>query len=170
MQTSWRGEKIHTQILVWTKIKVPKLSFNTGDLVNEKGGKISSKNVKAAFVRYTMTDEFGRGCDRRKTSDYDSSLVEDPIDLIKVIEVQPNTVQPVWLTIQVPGEVKPGRYTGTITINAGKKYDLAVSLNVLDHQLPPPSQWKFDLDLWQSANSIAKVHDVKLWSDEHFNL
>ena len=43
-------------------------------------------------------------------------------------------------------------------------------MNVLNHLLPPPDQWKFDLDLWQSADAVAKVHDVKLWSDEHFKL
>ena len=36
--------------------------------------------------------------------------------------------------------------------------------------MPPAAEWKYDLDLWQSAASIAKVHDVPLWSDEHFDL
>jgi hypothetical protein len=168
--TAWKGEKVHTQILVWSKIKVPEVSFRTSDLESEDGGKISAQAISPAFVRYVITDEFGKGCDHRKPSDYDSSLVEDPIDLIKVIAVQPNTVQPVWLSIKVPDDIKPGKYKGKITVNAGKKYDLRISVNVLDHILPPPSQWKFDFDLWQSANSIAKVHDVELWSDEHFRI
>ena len=67
-----------------------------------------------------MTDEFGKGCDTRKTKDYDSSLVEDPIDIIDRIPVQANTVQPIWLTVQVPGDVPAGKYSGTITINAKK--------------------------------------------------
>ena len=29
-----------------------------------------------------MTDEFGEGCDERTPAKYDSSLVEDPIDII----------------------------------------------------------------------------------------
>ncbi len=168
--TAWKGEKVHTQILVWSKITIPDLSFQTSDLVNGKGNRINSRNVKAAFVRYVMTDEFGKGCDHRKPTDYDSSLVEDPIDIINVIPVQPNTVQPIWVSIQVPGDIPAGSYSGTITVNAAKKHVLKISLNVLNHLLPPPAMWKFDLDLWQSANSIAKVHDVKLWSDEHFNL
>ncbi len=168
--TAWRGEKVHTQILVWTKKSVPELSFQTGDLVNEKGNRISSKSIKAAFVRYVMTDEFGKGCGTRKKTDYDSSLVEDPLDIISIIPVQPNTVQPVWVSIQVPGDIPAGRYSGTITINASKKFDLKISLNVLNHLLPPPSGWKFDFDLWQSPNPVAKVHDVSLWSDEHFDL
>lgn len=168
--TAWRGEKVHTQILVWSKISIPDLGFQTSDLVNETGNRINSKNVKAAFVRYVMTDEFGKGCDHRKPTDYDSSLVEDPIDIISIIPVKPNSVQPVWVSVQVPGDIPAGRYSGIITINAIKKFELKISLNVLNHLLPPPGEWKFDFDLWQSANSIAKVHDVKLWSNEHFNL
>jgi hypothetical protein len=169
--TAWKGEKVHTQILVWSKKEIPFLSFQAGDLMDENGYRIDSKNLKAAFVRYIMTDEYGEaGCIERLTKDYDSSLVEDPIDITDRIPVQANTVQPIWLTVQVPGDTPAGKYSGIITINAEEKIDLKISLNVLNHLLPPPSQWKFDLDLWQSPNPIAKVHDVKLWSDEHFEL
>jgi hypothetical protein len=168
--TAWKGEKVHTQILVWTKTRIPALSFTTQYLVNDKGNRIGTKNIKAAFVRYVMTDEFGKGCDNRKTTDYDSSLVEDPIDIIDTIEVPANSVQPIWLSIQIPADVPPGKYSGSITINAIKKFDLMISLTVSDHLLPPPARWKFDLDLWQSPNPVAIVHDVKLWSDEHFAL
>jgi hypothetical protein len=168
--TAWKGEKVHTQILVWTKKSIPELSFTTGDLVNDKGNRISSKNIKAAFVRYVMTDEFGKGCGKRKTTDWDSSLVEDPIDIIDKIATQSNTVQPVWLSIQVPENIASGKYKGTVTINAGKKFIMKISLIISDHVLPPPAEWKYDLDLWQNPDPVAKVHDVKLWSDEHFSL
>jgi len=167
---AWKGEKVHTQILVWTKLEISGMNFEVHDLVNNKGNRISKENIKPGFVRYVMTDEFGRGCGERKTIEYDSSLVEDPIDIIDKINVSANTVQPVWVSIQVPGDIPAGKYSGTISVNAGKKYDLKVSLDVLDHILPPANQWKYDLDLWQSAASIAKVHDVPLWSDEHFDL
>ncbi len=167
---AWKGEKVHTQILIWTKKEISGMSFEVHDLVNKKGNRISKGNIKPAFVRYVMTDEFGRGCGERKTTEYDSSLVEDPLDIIGKIDVSVNTVQPVWVSIQVPGDIPAGIYTGIITINAFKKYELKVSVNVLDHLLPPPAEWEYDLDLWQSAASIAKVHNVVLWSDEHFDL
>ena len=168
--SAWKGEKVHTQILVWTKREITQVSIQTHDLVNKNGGLIKSENIKPGFVRYVMTDEFGRGCGTRKTTEYDSSLVEDPIDIIDVIPVKANTTQPVWLSIRVPGDIPAGKYNGSITINASREYNLKISLNVLDHQLPPPDQWKYDFDLWQSAAAIAKVHDVPLWSDEHFEL
>jgi hypothetical protein len=167
---AWKGEKVHTRILVWTKKDIPALTVRACDLSGEKGGRIDSRNIAPGFIRYVMTDVFGRGCDHRKPTDYDSSLVEDPIDITDVLPVKANTVQPVWLSIKVPADIPAGRYNGVITVNAIKKYEMKISLTVLDHILPPPDRWKFDLDLWQSANAIAKVHDARLWSDEHFRL
>jgi Glycoside hydrolase 123, catalytic domain/Glycoside hydrolase 123 N-terminal domain len=167
---AWKGEKVHTQILIWSKNSIPEVSFLTSDLVDKKNNRISNKFIKAAFVRYVMTDEFGKGCDERKKTDYDSSLVEDPIDITDRLPVDANTVQPVWLSVGVPADIPAGEYSGKVTINAGKKYELEISLNVLNHVLPQPSEWKFDLDLWQSPDPIARVHDVKLWSEEHFSL
>ena len=168
--TAWKGEKIHTQILVWTRKDIPALTVTLSDLVNEKGDQINSKSIKAGFVRYVMTDEFGEGCDERTPQKYDSSLVEDPIDIIDRIEVKSNTVQPVWLTVQVPANIPAGEYTGSVAVNAEEKFVLRISLNVADHILLPPSEWKFDLDLWQNPDPVAKVHDVALWSDEHYSL
>ncbi len=167
---AWKGEKVHTQILVWSKKDIPSVSFNLSDLVTEKGNRISAKSIKAAFVRYVMSDEFTGGCSHGPQTKYDSSLVEDPIDIIDKIPVEANTVRPIWLSIQVPGNIAAGKYTGTITINAGKKFDLKISLTVLDHILPPAAHWKYDFDIWQYPAPVARIHNVPLWSDEHFKL
>jgi hypothetical protein len=117
-----------------------------------------------------MSDGFFDGCSQKHPELNDSSLVSDPIDIISNIPVEAYTVQPVWLSLRVPGDVPAGQYTGTIIINAGKKHKLKITLNVLDHVLPPPGQWKYDLDLWQYPAPIARIHDVPLWSDEHYEI
>ena len=116
--TAWRGEKVHTQLLIWTTKNIPSASFKAGKLVNKKGIEIAAENITLGFVRYVMSDQFDGGCDH-KTGD--SSLVEDPIDIISKIKMEENTVQPVWLTIQVPASTPQGTYEGSITINALKK-------------------------------------------------
>ena len=168
--SAWKGEKIHTQILVWTKTKISGLKVTLGSLVDDKGNSISSSNMKAGFVRYVMTDEFGEGCDNRFPGKYDSSLVADPIDLVDQIDVKSNTVQPVWLSVTVPGNIPAGIYRGSVIVNAGKEFKLGISLTVAEHELPPSSDWSFDLDLWQNPDPIAKVHGVELWSEEHYKL
>jgi len=168
--SAWKGEKVHTQILIWTKKDIPALTVKLSDLADEKGNKISRSNTNAGFVRYVMTDEFGEGCDKRTPQKYDSSLVEDPVDIIDSIYVKSNTVQPVWVTVKVPSDIPSGNYKGTVTVSAGEEYVLQISVDVSGHVLPPPSEWKYDLDLWQNPDPIAKVHGVELWSDEHYRL
>jgi hypothetical protein len=168
---AWKGEKVHTQILVWTVTDIDGLTIEVRDLLNKaRGTLIKKENTKASFVRYVMADEFGGGCNKRKSTDYDSSLVADPIDIIDIIPVKARTVQPVWLNVNVPADIPSGIYTGIITVNALRKYDLKISVKVLEHVLPPPGNWKYDLDLWQYPAPIARIHNVDLWSNEHFEL
>jgi hypothetical protein len=167
---AWKGEKVHTQVLVWSKHKVSGIGWKTGSLSDGKGHSIGTENIKPAFVRYVMTDEFGEGCGEREKTDYDSSLVEDPLDLVDKIDLEPESVRPVWITVTVPRNIPSGIYKGTFTIEAEGNHELAISLTVSEHVLPPPSEWSYDLDLWQSPDPIDKVHDVKLWSDEHYRM
>jgi hypothetical protein len=167
---AWKGEKVNTQVLIWTRADIKSVRVEAGQLSGPNGSFIDKKNIFTGFVRYVMTDEFGGGCGTRKSTDYDSSLVEDPIDIIDMLDIKARTVQPVWVSIKVPADVPAGKFSGTISVNAGRKFDLNFTVEVIDHVLPPSSQWKYDFDLWQSAASIAKVHDVPLWSDEHFEL
>ena len=72
--------------------------------------------------------------------------------------------------MEVPADIPVGTYTGSIIIKTGKKHELKISLEVLDHILPLPSEWSYDFDIWQYAAPIARIHDVELWSDVHFKL
>ncbi|HLL93611.1 MAG TPA: hypothetical protein VK404_01445, partial [Spirosoma sp.] len=78
---AWKGEKVHQQILIWSRSALPKTSLTWSDLKNNKGNTIPASLVSARFVRYVMTDGLspqGGGCDERPTGKYDSSLVADP--------------------------------------------------------------------------------------------
>src|SRR6188508_1649157 len=131
--TAWKGEKVHTQFLVWSKKDIPAVSFQLTDLVSATGKKIPATNMKAAFVRYTMADNFVDGCSQKATSRYDSFLVADPIDIVSTLPVAADTVQPVWLNVEVPANTSAGKYTGTITVNANKKFVLKINLDVVEH-------------------------------------
>ncbi|HXS55074.1 MAG TPA: glycoside hydrolase domain-containing protein [Hanamia sp.] len=169
---AWKGEKVHTQILLWSKVNIPAVSFEVSDLISKKGSRISSKNVKPAFVRYVMSDEFDtiKTCSQGPSSKYDSSLVSDPIDIVDQLPVEANTVQPLWLTVEVPSDIPAGKYSGTVTIQADKKFSLKIAVEVLNRTLPPPAEWKYDFDIWQYPAPVARIHDVPLWSDDHFEL
>lgn len=166
--TAWKGEKIHTQILVWANMDIAKLTVSVSDLKNSSGAKIAMANTKTGFVHYVITDEFGGGCGYRKPEDFKSSLVADPIDWVSSIALKKKELQPIWLSISIPANAVAGQYKGIVTINAGIKFSLPIVINVLEHVLPTADKWKFDLDLWQHPAAVARVHKVELWSKEHF--
>jgi len=170
---AWKGEKIHTQLLAWTRTKVGSLSLKLADLKNERGQALKKENISAGFINYVLTDEFRNGCGYRKAKDFDSSYVADLIDTKATSTLlQQNTTQPIWLTIKVPENASAGNYKGIVKIlgDNGYDYNLDVNLIVLDKILPAPKDWAYDLDLWQHPAAIARVHQVPLWSNEHFSL
>jgi hypothetical protein len=166
--TAWKGEKIHTQILVWADTDIAKLTVRISNLKNNAGNKIAKTNTKIGFVHYVITDEFGAGCGHRKPEDFKFSLVADPIVWASSVAVKRNELLPIWVSISIPANTVAGQYKGIVTINAGRKFSLPISINVLEHSLPTADKWKFDLDLWQHPAAIARAHKVKLWSKKHF--
>jgi hypothetical protein len=84
--------------------------------------------------------------------------------------MQTKTTRPVWVTIDVPSDTPTDEYKGKITITPeqGKTLTLDIYLEVQDLVLPPASEWSYHLDLWQNPFAAARVHDVILWSEEHF--
>jgi hypothetical protein len=170
---AWKGEKVHTQFLVWATRNLQQLSFEWGKLDDGKGHQISAKNISANFVRYVMADglnDEGGGCGIK--AGHDSVLVEDVIDNTKSLPVTKNTTRPVWLSIKVPNNAVEGTYSGYVKVKEGKDKYLSVlhySIQVLNHTVPEPKNWKFHLDLWQNPYSVSRVYGVKPWSKEHFD-
>ena len=173
--TAWRGEKVHTQLLIWTTALLSGVNIQTSDLKNNNGVKIPASAITTGFIRYVMTDGLNRsgsGCGIPPSNESDSSLAEDAIDIVPATNIEANTTQPVWLSISVPRGLSAGLYSGTLRISANGKeftHTLHYSIKVSSHILPAPKDWKFHLDLWQNPYSVARVHSVKPWSKEHFD-
>lgn len=168
---AWKGEKVHTQIVLSSKVDLSKIKVKVSDLEDRDGNEIDEHDITVGLLKYVITDEFGEGCPKRKSSDFDSSYVADQIDpQFKSFNIAAKNTQPLWISVKVPFKAKPGVYHGKITIKADKTYKLKVMLTVLKKTLPTPNKWKYDLDLWQHPAAIARVHNVPLWSKEHYKL
>lgn len=168
--TAWKGEKVHTQLAVWANKDISRVSIAVSDLSAKGRNTIPKQTITTGFVNYVMTDEFRNGCGHRKAEDFDSSLVADLIHTSQTsAALKKNTVQPIWLSVQVPPGTPTGLYRGKVTVRADKNYTLHLTVNVLNKTLPPPAQWGFHLDLWQHPAAIARVHGVPLWSKAHFD-
>ena len=171
--TTWRGEKVHTQVLVCTKTPIKDLRITAGVLKDGKGHSIAASAVTTGFIRYVITDSLnkeGHGCGIDTTASAHKELIADGIDYVAQKDVSAFTTQPIWVSIAVPQKAAAGNYTGLLYVNAnGKTHTLNYHVQVKPFTLPAPSQWTYHLDLWQNPYAIARVFGVKEWSKEHFD-
>lgn len=169
--TGWKGERLSAQVIFWTAEKVDRVSFQFSDF-KSSGSKLSSEIAQARFVRYVMTDSFGKGCDAdRSPEKYPASLAPDMLDNLTCFDIPSRTVRPVWISIDIPAEAHTGIYKGTLSVlTKGKtKQKLNLEIEVQNKVLPAPAQWEYHLDLWQHPTAVARWHQVPVWSDEHYN-
>ncbi|MEH6304858.1 DUF4091 domain-containing protein [Olivibacter sp. CPCC 100613] len=169
-EKAWRGEKVHTQALIWSKSPIEQVALTLTDLKDGQGNRIDPNKVKVGYVRYVLTDHLGElksGCGIPKG--LDTSLVADLIDTSTVLSLEKNTTRPIWLSIQIPQEAKPGTYRGQLIVKSAKATKtLPFAVEVLNHDLPSAKDWSYHLDLWQNPYSVARVYGVKPWSEAHF--
>jgi hypothetical protein len=168
--TGWRGERVSAQILLWTNAELPGAQVEISGFRTENGGELSADIASAHFVRYVMTDEFADGCGHRKPEDFVSSLSPDMLDKLTSFDLEAKKVRPVWVTVRIPEDAKPGSYTAKIQVKADDSptQELDLSLQVINQALPKASEWTYHLDLWQHPSAVARVEEVEMWSDEHF--
>ena len=172
---AWKGERVNAQAVLWTQKDLEGAEMTVSELKNGKSV-IPASAVRTHFVRYVMTDELNKdgsgGCGARENkAEWDSLMVADVLDIVRVREVKARTTQPVWLNVWVPAEAKPGKYKGTLTVS-GKNFEamkLPFEIEVVNRTLPEPQKWAFHLDLWQNPYAVARYYQVPLWSKAHFD-
>ena len=170
---AWKGERIWAQLLIRTIGEADGVRIGISDL---KSGNdvIPSEMIEASFVKYVMGDVFADSfsqCGERPVGKFDSLMVADLVDNCEYIDLKDNALQPVWITVKVPENAAAGHYEGRLTVKAKRirARKVPFKIEVLDRTLPSPEEWKFYLDLWQNPYSVARYHNVELWSKEHFD-
>lgn len=173
---AWKGERVNTQAVLWTKQSLKNVRITVSDL---KCGKnvIPASATTASFVGYVWTDELNKdrksGCsDRPNKADWDSSLVADVLEVRKSLDIEAQCTQPLWVNIWVPQDIPSGVYKGALTVSGENFADmrLPMRINVQKRTLPDPAQWVFHLDLWQNPYAVARYYNVPLWSRQHFDI
>ncbi|MFH1024564.1 MAG: glycoside hydrolase domain-containing protein [Planctomycetota bacterium] len=129
------------------------------DLAGDKGGVIP---VSAVQVRYALFDgEEGDG--------FFEGLSETPPAQTPKGK-DGSSVQPVWVTVHVPKDAKPGVYTGKLIISGPKSTEVPVKISVADWAIPDPLDFVTVLDLVQSPETLADAYKVPMWSEAHWKL
>ncbi|MBR5600825.1 MAG: DUF4091 domain-containing protein [Bacteroidaceae bacterium] len=170
---AWKGERVNLQLVVTNKGVAAADSCTVKYMFSElKNGKsvIPATNVVGGFVQPVITDRF-TGCGKHDVDAYGENYVADRITGTNPTVVDGGTVRGLWLTVQVPQDAKAGTYKGCVELDVnGKATKYSYTVKVLDRTLPSPAEWAFHLDLWQNPYAIARVHNVELWSKEHFDV
>lgn len=171
---AWRGEKVFAQAVVSSEEELKDVRLSVSDLRNGKS-LIGAENIRLQFVSYVVSDlldttKYGQCGSREDKSKWGEVLVADVLDFNDSMTVPAGRKQPVWMTVSVPSDARPGKYSGKLTVTSSnaKARSLKVELTVADHVLPPARDWAFHLDLWQNPYSVARYENVPLWSEAHF--
>ena len=153
--TAWRGERVHGQFVLWTTVERPGLRLAVSALRDAAGHELPAAAVRARFVRNVLAD---------------GQLVGDVLDDAERVDMPAGSYRAAWLTVETPRDAALGTYTGTLTARADgtepKVFPLL--LEILPATLPAPADWKYHLDIFQHPWSIARMHGVKPWCEEHF--
>ncbi|MBD0832323.1 DUF4091 domain-containing protein [Aestuariibaculum sediminum] len=169
---AWRGERISAQMVFWSTDSITPVTTEFSDFISEDGNVIPASVAKLRFEKYVITDEFAGGCGYRKPKDFDSLLVADALENVSSYKIKAKETRPLWISIDVPKNAKPGNYKSTLRI-ATEHQDaksFTFNLKILPATLPAPTDWKFHLDLWQNPYAVARYHHVEPWSEAHWNL
>ena len=168
---AWKGERVSALALLWSEEPLGEVSVEAGAAVCGKAI-LPAGAIKASLVSYVTGDKLAdkyNQCDWRDTVNWQAIREADYIGRYEAVDVPAGTVQPVWLSIDVPSDAAAGRYKGSITVTAGgKRLALPYSINVCGRVLTPPAERPFHLDLWQNPYTFARIAGVRLWSPEHF--
>ena len=165
----WKGERVSAQFLLYTGTGAEGVVCKVSDFASADS-KMSSDIASARFVRYTLGDQASPTCRCDRSPYSPAILAPDLIDTLKVFNMDARTTRPVWVTVNIPQDAEPGVYKSEITVSAKGcgKVRMPLEVEVIDQVLPTHEDWKFHLDLWQHPSAVARMLDLEMWSDEHF--
>lgn len=163
----WRGERVTAQVLLESPAGFQEVLVQPCMLMLNQGAnetffydsespmRYKSYPMQVDFVRYTLAD---------------NQLVADILDGTTQSSFD-GVVRPLHLSFDIPYHAM-GTITGMlkVTVNGTLLTKLIRIEVVNDKVLPPASAWLFHLDFWQHPDAVARWHDVRMWSEEHFAL
>ena len=152
------------------------------DLTDGLDQVIPKDQVTPLFPTFVIADPERRGC-----VGYTAREGVEPVYLADALSATPGPVElpdepfKVWLMIDVPEDASPGHYSGHFRVRdpAVENGDVVftVNLTVMDLKLPAPSEWQFELNLWQHPEWVLRHYNtantgalIRRWSAGHYDL
>ncbi len=142
------------------------LSLAVSDLTNADGGKIAASNVRLRPIGTIPVTKNTPGADnivvRKAPFDAPDVLREET-----TLDLTAQTSKGVWVTLFVPSETAPGRYTGTITVaSETARAELPLEVEVFRFELPQERHlWATN---WFAYGRFATAAGVEFASEEYW--
>lgn len=176
-----KNERFSGQIAISTVEDITNLKAEISNLLSDEGYSLSKKNTQIRYVgyvpiqraasEYSWSAKYEEVVGAAVSGMMNPDIVADPLYELDHVKLPAYRTQPIWISINVPAGTSTGVYKGTLTISSDQFLSShQVSIEVVDLSLPDYKDYKFYLDLWFNANSIATNHEVKPWSQPHWNL
>ena len=171
--TGWKGERLNTQILVWSPDTLNQVRLVLKDMKTASGKIISAGNFHVSLVRYVISNyPYGAKDVSCGESPYKNVyLMPDRFEDFERFDVPARTLRPVWLSLDIPAGTEAGVYHGAIEVaSENQAATLNLKIVVQNQVLPKPRDWKHRLDLWQNPWVVAWKNNLKPWSEDHKTL
>jgi hypothetical protein len=137
-----------------------------------EGGMIPASNIEISYLQWTHRED--------NLSGFDAIDTLAPAEIAAGVHSSHDwrppfqgALQPIWITVKVPRDARPGNYTAKVTVEAeGEKIvEVPLKLRVVsDWALPDPRQFTTFVGAIESPDSVALQYKVPLWSEAHWKL
>ena len=170
-KTAMRGEVFSYQISLETT-ETLEFDINVDSDIRDNIKLYSVKNSIADFPAYTFAD-----------NEYITKEVSLIPDMLMPLELENNRLKianepcSIWVYVTIPETIAPGTYPIDITFNLtegfqksrGEKFSITKTflLNVIDKTI---AKRKTIFTQWFHVDCIADIHNVKIYSEEHWDL
>ena len=154
------------QAVISSAKPIASLQARMGELRRPGGAAIPADAIRVRYARL-HTHSYSK---RKRRSLWYDALAEVPPAKVVPPQLGGAAVVPVWISVRVPRDAKPGVYRGTLSVEAAGKAPVGVpvELTVHDFTLPDPKDFATHIGLIQSPETLALEYKLPLWSDRHW--
>lgn len=177
-------------VLVGTDQVLKGLRLEPTDLTSQGGATIPASRLRLAGMigkspepeQFAHTGGHREGVSLRGMHNYAGwkyvDYVQAPALMFDVIgheipqAVPAGQTQPVWVTLDIPADARPGVYAGRVAVSAQgvPAVELPIQVEVFGWKLPDPADYITDVWIEQSPYGVAHAMGVELWSEQHWAL
>lgn len=175
--TAWKNDVLSSVIVITTFADaISDIHAEISDFINEEIV-FDNRNITIRSLKETKA-YIGRSFDKPNIPTNHKENIPDIIYKELPVSVDAKTVQPLWVTIDVPTDTPAGDYSGTITLTAKNNEDIILnySFEVLDITVPEKDHQKdydFGMELWQYPYTVARYYGINeedLFGEKHLKI